>query len=183
MGNRLVDIITSTDHSVRDQSLHGVCRDASVADLLAHAEILDNFWRGQTNLYERVRAQFFLYAIYRFYLPACAELPARGRIPYAGYRYLLNRRFEEAIDTFRTAQRDAGPSDALASALAAAYHSLGFQTLSNQVRRSVRSFRGNQWMSRMGHPVDHPLRIRRNKEHSCLRRYSDLLDRLQQSQC
>ena len=30
----------------------------------------------------------------------------------------------------------------------------------NQVRRSVRSVRGNQWMFRTGHIVDHPLRIR-----------------------
>ncbi len=161
MGNRLVDIITSADASLRDQSLHGVCSKATLAELLEHAEVLDGFWRGHTNLYERVRAQFFLYAIYRFYLPTREDLPATGRIPYAGYRCLLNRRFEEAINTFRTAQREEGPSDALASALAAAYHSLGFQTLSNQVRRSVRSFRGNQWMSRMGHPVDHPLRIRK----------------------
>ena len=48
----------------------------------------------------------------------------------------------------------------ISSALAAAYHRLGFQTLADQVRRSVRSVRGNQWMFRMGHPADHPLRIR-----------------------
>ncbi|MCX6048074.1 MAG: UTP--glucose-1-phosphate uridylyltransferase, partial [Chloroflexi bacterium] len=46
-----------------------------------------------------------------------------------------------------------------ASALASAYHSLGFQTLANQVRHSVRSVRGNQWMFRTGHPADHPLRV------------------------
>ncbi len=52
----------------------------------------------------------------------------------------------------------------MASALAATYHQLGFQTLADQVRRSVRSVRGNQWMFRVfrvGHPSDHPLRIRR----------------------
>ncbi len=38
--------------------------------------------------------------------------------------------------------------------------SLGFQTLADQVRRSVRSVRGNQWMFRTGHPADHPLRVR-----------------------
>ena len=162
MGNHLVELITSTDPSVRDQSLDEVCRHASAAELLGHVEALDRFWRGHTNLYERVRAQFFLYAIYRFHLPARAELPAGDQIPYAGYRNLLNRRFEEAINTFRKAQRDTGPSAALASALASAYRNLGFQTLANQVRRSVRSCRGNQWMSRMGHPIDHPLRIRRD---------------------
>ena len=56
--------------------------------------------------------------------------------------------------------RSARPQRAIASALAAAYHALGFQTLADQVRRSVRSVRGNQWMFRMGHPADHPLRLR-----------------------
>ncbi|MGH7973723.1 MAG: UTP--glucose-1-phosphate uridylyltransferase, partial [Limisphaerales bacterium] len=32
--------------------------------------------------------------------------------------------------------------------------------LADQVRRSVRSVRGNQWMFRMGHPADQPLRVR-----------------------
>src|SRR4029434_10691629 len=71
------------------------------------------------------------------------------------------RRFGEAIDVFLDAQRSDGPSDSLSSALAAAYHRLAFQTLADQVRRSVRSVRGNQWMFRMGHPSDQALRIRR----------------------
>ncbi len=72
----------------------------------------------------------------------------------------VQRRFEEAIDHFLAVQQAEGPSDAISSALAAAYHRLAFQTLADQVRRSVRSVRGNQWMFRMGHPSDHPLRIR-----------------------
>src|SRR5438105_2564572 len=46
------------------------------------------------------------------------------------------------------------------SEIATACHRLAFQTLADQVRRSVRSVRGNQWMFRMGHPEDQPLRIR-----------------------
>ena len=42
----------------------------------------------------------------------------------------------------------------------AAYHCLAFQTLADQVRSSVRTVRGNQWMFRMGHAADQPLRIR-----------------------
>src|SRR2546428_13278642 len=61
---------------------------------------------------------------------------------------------------FISPQQADGPSDAISSALAAAYHRLAFQTLADQVRRSVRSVRGNQWMFRMGHPEDQPLRIR-----------------------
>jgi hypothetical protein len=55
---------------------------------------------------------------------------------------------------------EAGPSTALSSAIAEAYHRLAFQTLADQVRRSVRTVRGNQWMFRTGHPADMPLRIR-----------------------
>ena len=81
-------------------------------------------------------------------------------IPFKGFEHLLHRRFEEALDQFLAAQKNGGPSDALSSALAAVYQRLGFQTLADQVRRSVRSVRGNQWMFRMGHPADHPLRVR-----------------------
>src|SRR5579862_7086719 len=108
---------------------------------------------------------FFLYAIQRFHLPSRPELRASGLIPFKGYEHLLQRRFEEAIELFLATQRESGPSDALCSALAAAYHRMAFQTLADQVRRSVRSVRGNQWMFRMGHPKDQPLRLR-SEEHT-----------------
>src|SRR5262249_22506983 len=78
----------------------------------------------------------------------------------AGYSYLLKRRFDEAIDAFLAAQKSHGPGAPISSALAAAYRALGFQTLADQVRRSVRSVRGNQWMFRAAHPADAPLRVR-----------------------
>ena len=84
-----------------------------------------------------------------------------GQIPFEGYEHLLARRFLEAINDFLAAQDRDGPSEGLASALAHSYHQLGFQTLADQVRRSVRTVRGNQWMFRLGHPADHPLRIRK----------------------
>src|ERR1039458_3188344 len=112
------------------------------------------------NLYERVRALFFLYAIHRFHIPLQPQAGMRAPIPFAGYVNLLKRRFEEAIDIFLAAQTANGPSAAISSALAAGYRALGFQTLADQVRRSVRSVRGNQWMFRTGHPADYPLRVR-----------------------
>ena len=165
----LVGLITSADPAVRNRSLDGCCRGATVAELLAAAGELDGFRRGAENLYERVRALFFLAAIHRFHLPtalaASTSGPGSGAdssalIPFRGYEQLLNRRFEEAIDTFLALQQSAGPSDGISSSLAAAYHRLGFQTLADQVRRSVRTVRGNQWMFRMGHPGDQPLRLR-----------------------
>jgi len=161
MPNDLVSIITSQDAAIRNRSLDAYCRQASAASLLEAAADLDAFRRSSENLYERVRAVFFLCAIYRYHLPNKLPPDARAAVPYDGFVHLLNRRFEEAVESFLGVQGRHGPSDAVASALAAAYHALGFQTLADQVRRSVRSVRGNQWMFRMGHPSDHPLAVRR----------------------
>ena len=157
----LTDWITSPEAATRDRGLDEFCGSSSFEGLLRECDELDAFRRKNENLYERVRALFFLYAIHRFHLPTRAELRTSGIIPFHGYEHLLQRRFEEAIDVFLIAQRAHGPSDSLSSALAAAYHRLAFQTLADQVRRSVRTVRGNQWMFRMGHPNDQPLRFRR----------------------
>ncbi len=158
--SRLVAIVTSSDAAVRDRSLDAVCRDLPLAELQAECAALDRFRRSSDNLYERVRALFFLYAIHRFHVPLREQAGAAAQIPYAGYIHLLKRRFEEAIDEFLAAERAEGPGAVISSALAAAYRGLGFQTLADQVRRSVRSVRGNQWMFRAGHPADYPLRLR-----------------------
>jgi len=161
MAGDLVEIITSSDPQTRNRSLDGFCGRADAAALLAECAELDRFRRLSDNLYERVRALFFLSAIYRYELPEKLPPESWSPIPYEGYRYLLNRRFDEAIDELLGVQKRTGASDTVASALASAYHQLGFQTLADQVRHSVRSVRGNQWMFRTGHPSDHPLRIRR----------------------
>lgn len=156
----LIDIITAADPAVRDRSLDDFCQNASLEEILRECDALDKFRRESDSLYHRVRALMFLYAIYRFHLPAKLGPVAQGLVPFEGYQHLLSRRFEEAIDLFLDAQRSGGPNDAIASALAYAYHDLAFQTLADQVRRSVRSVAGNQWMFRCGHPADQPLRIR-----------------------
>src|SRR5436190_10305792 len=160
MAGTLIKIITSADPAVRNQSLEPFCAGATLDELIKACGELDAFRRESENLYERVRALFFLYAIHRFYLPVKEGMRAQGKLPFKGYTHLLQRRFEEAIEEFLEIQRHDGPNDAISSALATAYHRLGFQTLADQVRRSVRSVRGNQWMFRMGHPADQPLRIR-----------------------
>jgi hypothetical protein len=175
----MISIITASDPVIRNESLDVACAGLSTEELLRQCGELDAFRRHSENLYERVRALFFLYAIHRFHLPnklAGTDAPhslvapksdeggtpnaSRSLIPFKGYEHLLHRRFEEAIDHFIAIQQAEGASDAISSALAAVYHRLAFQTLADQVRRSVRSVRGNQWMFRMGHPADQPLRIR-----------------------
>lgn len=158
--SELTRIITASEAEIRDRSLDAFCRAASLSELLDECEALDGFRRESDNLYERVRSLFFLYAIHRFHLPLKPGMRAKALVPFAGYANLLKRRFEEAIEIFLASQAADGPNDAISSALAAAYRELGFQTLANQVRRSVRSVRGNQWMFRTGHPADYPLRIR-----------------------
>lgn len=163
----LVELITTSEAARRNLALEEACTGLSLEQLRHQCSRLEHFRRQSENLYERVRALFFLYAIHRFYLPqkllSSSRDPASassGRIPFKGYEHLLQRRFEEAIEQFLAAERNEGPSDAVSSALATAYHRLAFQTLADQVRRSVRSVSGNQWMFRMGHPADQPLRLR-----------------------
>jgi hypothetical protein len=160
MPGKLVQIIIAQESALRDQSLESVCLPATLAELLEECAELEAFRRASDNLYERVRALFFLYAIHRFHLPTKEGLGQKGLVPFEGYEDLLQRRFPEAITKFLAAQEEQKPNDSISSALAAAYHGLAFQTLSDQVRKSVRSVRGNQWMFRIGHPGDQPLRIR-----------------------
>jgi hypothetical protein len=159
MPHRLLAILRANDPKTRDTPVETACEGLECDELLAEAAALDDFYRGESNLYARVRALLFLYALHRYLLPRSTGLPRGGRIPFDGVECLWNRRFEDAIDRFRAEQAKAGPSDALASALAAAYRELAFQTLADQVRRSVRSHSGNQWMFQVERPEAHPLRI------------------------
>ncbi len=115
---------------------------------------------SERNLYQRVRAIFQAHALYRYLIPARAELPRVGRLPRQAQEFLLERHYRAALDVFLAAADAEGLNDRVASALAAAYQGLGFQLLAEQVQRSVRSLRGNRWMFRTSHASDHPLRVR-----------------------
>jgi hypothetical protein len=160
MPARVTDIIAAAEPGVRDLAIDQWCAGRSTTELLAAGAELEAYYRAETNLYRRVRALFFLSTIHRYHLPARADFPRTGRVPYPGFRHFLERRFEEAIAQFQRAQAEQGPNETLSSALAAAYQALAFQTLANQVRHTVRSTRGNAWMFRLGHPLDQPLRVR-----------------------
>ena len=143
----LVQIITATDPRTRNRSLESACAGMPPDALLAECASLEQFRHTSDNLYERVRALFFLYAIHRFHLPKALESSphrATSLVPFVGFEHLLQRRFEESIDCFLAVQHREGASDAISSALASGYHRLAFQTLADQVRRSVRTVRGNQ---------------------------------------
>ncbi|MDA0814272.1 MAG: UTP--glucose-1-phosphate uridylyltransferase, partial [Verrucomicrobia bacterium] len=160
--SRLVRIIESTDPAERDVPIETAVGSMSLDELLAECAALDDFRHKCGNLYARVRAQFFLYAIYRFFIPF--KLDGRtgtgATVSFEGHTHLLERRFGEAIDRFLADQKRDGISDAISSALARAYYQSGLQNLADQVRSSVRAVKGNQWMFRTGCADDYPLRIR-----------------------
>jgi hypothetical protein len=156
----LVDTLSARNPDIRNRSFASLCEGLPLAELLAEDAALEKFRHHTENLYEGVRALFFLHALHRFYVPARDELNEDARISSVGNAHLLQRRFEEAIRVFRAQQQSQGASDAISSSLAAAYKGAAFETLARQVRQSVRSVRGNQWMFRVGHAAEYPLRLR-----------------------
>src|SRR6476646_3394082 len=109
-GMDLISIITASDPAVRNESLDAACAELSPDELLQQCSALDAFRRRSENLYERVRALFFLYSIHRFHLPSKLIHASRithhaSLIPFNGYEHLLHRRFEEAIDHFLAIQQ------------------------------------------------------------------------------
>lgn len=157
--SQLIEIIRGTSQVIRNKSLEDFCQETSLSELLEESKELEKYRKYETNLYFRVRALFFLYAIHRFYLPKYIEIGTKCLIPYKAYEHLLKRRFEEAIDLLISVQELNGVSEGVSSALAEAYHRLAFQTLTDQVRLSVRATSGNKWMFRIGHPIDQPLKV------------------------
>ena len=101
MPGQLINIITSADPAVKHQSIDDFCSAATLNELLAEAKELELYRREEPNLYHRVRALFFLYAIHRFYIPVHHNIGTQGIIPYEAFEHLLKRRFEEAIELLR----------------------------------------------------------------------------------
>jgi UDP-N-acetylglucosamine pyrophosphorylase len=157
--NPFIQTITSTNPEIRNRSFSSLCKKLTVKEQLQYFKELDDFRKTTPNLYERVRASIFLYAGYRFSLMENKEIPVVGKIPVEGFENLLKRNFEKAITVFQEQLYNKGADSNLFSCLAESYHQLTFQILADQVRKSVRSSKGNQWMFRVGHYDEHPLKI------------------------
>lgn len=158
--NPFIQTITSPDPGIRNRSFFHLCRGLSGNELLTALDELDSFRTSTSNLYEKVRAAIFLYAGYRFFLMDSDEFPATGQIPPEGFENLLNRNFEKAVSVFSDKIKT-GANSNLFSCIAESYHQMTFQTLADQVKKSVRNNIGNRWMFRVGHPTEHPLSIDR----------------------
>ncbi len=157
--NPFVATITSDDPTIRNRAIGDLVGSMTTTALLQAAEELEAFRVRSKNLYERVRASIFPHWLYRYRIQEATDLPSSGTIPFDGFNDLMERRFEQAIAAFRGAIRASGPNGSVASALAQAYERVTYQTLADQVRRSVRSCRGNQWMFRVGQVSEHPIRL------------------------
>ncbi|MEM9884975.1 MAG: UTP--glucose-1-phosphate uridylyltransferase [Bacteroidota bacterium] len=163
--NPFIANITSPNANIRNRSFLLNCKGKTLHQLLSDLEALEQFRKQNDNLYESVRASLLLYATYRFVVPTYPQLKSKGHIPLEGYEQMLNRGFEAAIQALRDQAKIAGLDAAIVSALAEAYHQRAFQMLAEQVRKSVRSTKGNQWMFRGGYTPQHPIRIHRKLLH------------------
>ncbi|KAF0236268.1 MAG: hypothetical protein FD181_2839 [Prolixibacteraceae bacterium] len=159
--SKLIEIIISSDPEIRNQSLGSAISGKTTAELLQECGQLEKFRSNSNNLYHKVRALFFLYAIHRFHILTASKIGSTAITPFKAYEHIINRRFEEAIKILLDVQNEKGINEGLSSSLADAYHKLAFQTLADQVKRSVRTTPGNNWMFRIGHPGDHPLKFRK----------------------
>ncbi len=71
---------TTNNNNLRDLSLTQAVSTLSTPQLLTQLSLLDTFRRSnENNLYQRVRALFFLYAVHRFHLPERRRLLERRR--------------------------------------------------------------------------------------------------------
>lgn len=159
LGSLLIETITSPDPPRRDRPARDLVGGSPALEILLACDDLERFRQTSHNLYERVRASMFLHAIFRYSIQDSPEIRQSGLIPFEGFKDLMGRRFEQAIASFRGELRSRGPNGAIASALAQAYEQVTFQTLADQVRRSVRSCSGNRWMFRVGGADEHPIRL------------------------
>ncbi len=158
MASKLVQLITSPDPAVRNQSLNAVCRAASVAELLAECAELEAFRHHSENLYERVRALLFLYAIHRFHLPLKPGVHARTLISFPVTRICCNAGSRRPSPLFSRRRRQTGRPTRFPARWP--WPISGWPCSRWPTRSAQRAFgRGNQWMFRMGHPANHPLRI------------------------
>lgn len=166
--NIFIETIISNQPTQRDRSFDSLCKEMPTDKLLLKLSELDQFRIQTDSLYDGVRASLFLYQAYRFILSERPEISSVGQLPGTALQLMMNRKFDQAILVINELIQKEGLNATVASTLAEAYHQLTFQLLANQVRKSVRSSRGNRWMFRIGHVEElsskiHPQLLNRKK--------------------
>ena len=137
MSNLLVETIVSKDDFHRNRSINSLLKNRNNAELLKLVAELEGFRKVSKNLYHKVRASFFLFAIYRFYLQTDRETTRHGRIPFDGVKAAFDRDFEKSINIFLKEIEEGRRNSALFSAIAESYYKLSFKYLLDQVKLSI----------------------------------------------
>ncbi|MBI2556087.1 MAG: hypothetical protein HYW13_01450 [Planctomycetes bacterium] len=137
MSNLLVETIVSKDDFHRNRSINSLLKNRNNAELLKLVAELEGFRKESKNLYHKVRASFFLFAIYRFYLQTDRETTHHGTIPFDGVKAAFDRDFEKSINIFLKEIEAGRRNSALFSAIAESYYKLSFKYLLDQVKLSI----------------------------------------------
>jgi galactokinase/mevalonate kinase-like predicted kinase len=156
--NRIIETIISERPEIRNRSVEELLEGESSQSLLNLAVELEAFLRECGNLYQRVRVCFFLFAIYRFYIPASRDADYPGLMPPAAARQMQSGNWEAAIRLMRPLIRK-DPPDIILSASATAYYRLAFSYLMEQVHESISSAPGNEWIYQLSSLDEYPLKV------------------------
>jgi len=156
--NRIIETIVSEVPEIRNRSVEELLEGESFQSLLNIAGELEVFLKNCENLYQRVRCCLFLFAIYRFFIPASRPESCPGLMPPAAARQLQNGNWESAIRLMRPIIRKS-PTDIVLSASAAAYYRLAFSYLMDQVHESISRATGNEWIYQLDSLDEYPLEV------------------------
>lgn len=157
MSNDLIETIVSEAESVRNRSIDSLLCDKDAETLLELAHELENFRKSSNNLYHRVRASLFLFAVYRFHLQKKPGITQYGQIPFEGVKAALDRDFEKSIDIYlKQIIRKDRQNSAIFSAIADSYYKLSFKYLLDQVKLSISHCKENYHLYNIKGLADYP---------------------------
>lgn len=155
--NPIIATITSDDPEIRDRTAEELLAGRPAVELIRLAVEVDRFlWRSK-NLYQRVRACLFLWAIYRFFLPAAGPACSEP-LPAAAGRMLKSGNWTGALRLLRPLIKQAPPEPAR-SAAAEAYYRLAFDLLLDQVHDSISRTEGNRELFQLSRIDRYPLQV------------------------
>ncbi len=153
MSNDFIKTIVSNDELLRNRSINAILQNKNRNHILQLTGELETFRRSSDNLYHKVRASLFLFAIYNFYLQFNKETVQFGKIPFEGIKAAFDRDFEKAINIYLS---DGSQNSAIYSALADAYYNVSFNYLMEQVKLSISHCRENYLLFNIKGLADYP---------------------------
>jgi len=159
MPNELIETIVTEDNSLRNRSINYLLQNKNKDELLRFAEELEAFRKDSSNLYHKVRASLFLFAIYRFYLQESKEIKPCGRIPFEGIKAVRHKNFEESIAIYLKEIKNGNLNGAICSAIAHSYYKQSFKYLLEQVKLSISHCKENSSLFDIEGLDDYPYRV------------------------